>query len=189
MTRVLYTGSFDPITKGHMNIIDQASNLFDEVVVAVMRNAKKPNGFFTIEERAEILKKIYETCNNIKVVIGSGAAVDVATLHKCQAIVRGLRGLTDFDYEIEMASVNNDISEGNVNTVCFFADSNYQNVSSSMVREVFSLGKPITKYVHPIAEEAMHEKYEPVTTPDGPVLHLRRKEDGSKNTRNGITLL
>lgn len=158
MTKVLYTGSFDPITKGHMNIIEQASSLFDEVVVAVLQNAKKPNGFFTLEERLELVRKIYQTCDNIKVITGSGAAVDIATLHECKAIIRGLRGLTDFDYEIGMAGINKDISDGQINTVCLFADNNYQNISSSMVKEVFSLDKPISKYVDPIVEEAMEQK-------------------------------
>lgn len=158
MTKVLYTGSFDPITKGHMNIIDQASNLFDEVIVAVLQNSKKPNGFFTLEERIELIKRIYKTCDNIRVITGTGAAVDIATLYECKAIIRGLRGLTDFDYEIGMAGINKDISDGQVNTVCLFADNNYQNISSSMVKEVFSLNKPISRYVDPVVEEAMEQK-------------------------------
>lgn len=174
MTKVLYTGSFDPITKGHENIIKQASELFDEVIVAILRNPKKQNGFFTIEERLEILQKIYQTCENIKIITASGAAVDVATLHKCKAIIRGLRGLTDFDYEISMAGINKDISNGEINTICLFADNNYQNISSSMVKEVFTLGKPISKYVNPIVEQAMNEKYELVDTPSGKILSLRK---------------
>ncbi len=158
MTKVLYTGSFDPITKGHMNIIEQASTLFDEVIIAVLQNKNKPNGFFTLEERIELVKRIYQTCENIKVITGSGAAVDIATLHECKAIIRGLRGLTDFDYEIGMAGINKDISGGEINTVCLFADNNYQNISSSMVKEVFSLDKTISKYVDPIVEEAMLKK-------------------------------
>ena len=176
MTKVLYTGSFDPITKGHENVIEQASQLFDEVVIAILKNPKKPNGFFTIEERLEIIKKIYTTCENIQIITGSGAAVDIATLHKCKAIVRGLRGLTDFDYEIGMAGINKEISLGEVNTVCLFADNNYQNISSSMVKEVFTLGKPISRYVSPVVEEAVNGKYEVVETESGPILSLRRKE-------------
>ena len=176
MTKVLYTGSFDPITKGHENIIQQASELFDEVIIAVLKNPKKPNDFFTIEERLEILKKIYATCENIKVITGSGAAVDVATLHKCKAIIRGLRGLTDFDYEIGMAGINKDISNGEINTVCLFADNNYQNISSSMVKEVFTLGKPISRYVSSVVEEAMREKYVITETETEPILSLKRKE-------------
>ena len=176
MTRVLYTGSFDPITKGHENIITQASELFDEVIIAILKNPKKTIGFFTIEERIEILRKIYATCENIKIITGSGAAVDVATLHKCKAIIRGLRGLTDFDYEIGMAGINKEISNGEINTICLFADNNYQNISSSMVKEVFTLGKPISKYVNPIVEEAMNQKYEILETETGRILSLRRKE-------------
>lgn len=175
MTRVLYTGSFDPITKGHENIITQASELFDEVIVAILKNPKKTTGFFTIEERLEILRKIYATCENIKIITGSGAAVDIATLHKCKAIIRGLRGLTDFDYEIGMAGINKEISNGEINTICLFADNNYQNISSSMVKEVFTLGKPISRYVSPVVEDAMKEKYKVVETEQGPILSLRRK--------------
>lgn len=84
MTRVLYPGSFDPITKGHMNIIKQASDLFDEVV-AVLQNSSKKAGLFIIEERLEIIKELYKEVNNIKVVSGTGAAVDIAMLHECKA--------------------------------------------------------------------------------------------------------
>ena len=176
MTKVLYTGSFDPITKGHENIIKQASELFDEVVVAILKNPKKTNVFFTIEERLEILRKMYATCENIKIIAGSGAAVDVAILYECKAIIRGLRGLTDFDYEIGMAGINKEISNGEINTVCLFADNNYQNISSSMVKEVFTLGKPISRYVNSLVEQAMNEKYELIETDSGPILSLRRKK-------------
>ena len=177
MTKVLYTGSFDPITKGHENIIKQASELFDEVVVAILKNPKKTNVFFTIEERLEILRKMYATCENIKIIADSGAAVDVAILYECKAIVRGLRGLTDFDYEIGMAGINKEISNGEINTVCLFADNNYQNISSSMVKEVFTLGKPISRYVNSLVEQAMNEKYELIETDSGPILSLRRKKN------------
>lgn len=176
MKKVLYTGSFDPITKGHENIINQASELFDEVIVAVLKNSKKKNSFFTPEERVELIRKIYATCENIKVITSSEAAVDVAILYECKAIVRGLRGLTDFDYEIGMAGINKDISDGQINTVCLFADNNYQNISSSMVKEIFSLGKPVSKYVNPIVEEAMYKKSDAPNSEAGKTLALRREE-------------
>ena len=155
MTRVLYPGSFDPITKGHMNIIEQASKLFDEVVVAVLQNPGKGNGLFSIEERFTIIEKLYERMENVKVVTGNGAAVDVAMLHECKAIIRGLRGLSDYDYEVQLAHINKDISNGEVNTVCLFADSEYQFVSSSVVREVWKLDQDVSKYVDPIVEEQL----------------------------------
>ena len=158
MTKVLYPGSFDPITKGHMNIINQASQLFDEVVIAVLQNPMKKSGFFTLEERLEIIKELYKKANNIKVVFGEGAAVDIAILNECKAIVRGLRGLSDYDYEVQLAHINKDISNNKVNTVCLFADNEYQFISSSMVKEVFNLNKDIDKYVDPVVKQRMLKK-------------------------------
>ena len=147
MNKVLYPGSFDPITKGHMNIINQASDLFDEVIVAVLQNPNKKNTFFTIEERLEIIKELYDKIENVKVISGCDAAVDIAVLHGCKAIIRGLRGLSDYDYEVQLAQINKDISDNKVNTICLFADKDYQFISSSMVKEVFNLDKNISKYV------------------------------------------
>ena len=158
MTRVLYTGSFDPITKGHMNIIEQASKLFDEVVVAILVNPNKKNYLFTMEERLEIVQKLYEKTNNIKVISAQGAAVDIAILNECKAIVRGLRSLSDYDYEVQLQQVNKDISNGEINTICLFADKDYQFISSSVVKEVFALDKDISKYVPPIVQEKMKRK-------------------------------
>ena len=161
MSKVLYPGSFDPITKGHMNIVKQASELFDEVVIAVLQNPLKKNGMFTLEERLKMINKIYEKVENVKVVSGSGASVDIAILHECKAIVRGLRSLSDYDYEVQLQQMNKEISNGKVNTVCLFADSEYQFVSSSMVKEVFNLDKDISKYVDPVVKEKMLvKKYE-----------------------------
>ena len=122
MTKVLYPGSFDPITKGHMNIIEQASNLFDEVVIAVMQNHSKKSSLFTLEERLEMIRKLYQNMNNIKVISARGAAVDVALLNECKAIIRGLRSLSDYDYEVQLQQINKEISSNEVNTVCLFAD-------------------------------------------------------------------
>lgn len=155
MTRVLYPGSFDPITKGHMDIIWQASNLFDEVVVAVMQNYSKKISFFSIEERLEMIKYLYRDMSNIKVISGSGATVDVAIQNECKAIIRGLRSLSDYDYEVQLQQMNKEISDNKVNTICLFADKKYQFVSSSMVKEVLNLDKDISRYVDPIVRERM----------------------------------
>ena len=156
--KVLYPGSFDPITLGHMNIIEQAALLFDEVVVAVASNSSKKKSFFTPEERVKIIKEIYKKVDNIKVIQGAGATVDLAMLYNCKAIVRGLRGLSDYDYEVQLSQINKDISQGEVNTICFFADQKYQFISSSVVKEVFNLDKDITPYVHPYVKQKMYEK-------------------------------
>ncbi len=155
MSKVLYPGSFDPITKGHMNIINQASDLFDEVVVAILVNPSKKISMFSLEQRLEIIKEIFKNNDKIKVVSGSGAAVDIAILNECKAIVRGLRGLSDYDYEVQLAEINRDISNNKINTVCLFADKEYQFISSSMVKEVFNLNKDIDKSVDPFVKEKM----------------------------------
>ena len=155
MKRVLYPGSFDPLTLGHMNIINQAINLFDEIYIAILENRNKKEGMFTYEERLELIKKIYGNYPQVKVILAKGAAVDVALDHDCQAIIRGLRSLSDFDYEVGMQQINKEISHNKVNTICFFADKEYQFVSCSMVKEVFYLGKDISKYVDPTIEKAL----------------------------------
>lgn len=147
MTKVLYPGSFDPITKGHMNIIKQASTLFDEVIIAVMQNPLKKSSLFTLDERIKIIKELYKKIDNVSVISGNGAAVDIALMNECKAIIRGLRSLSDYDYEVQLADVNKDISDGKINTICLFADKEYQFISSSMVKEVFRLDKDISKYV------------------------------------------
>lgn len=155
MTKVLYPGSFDPMTKGHMNIVSQASNLFDEVIIAVMQNPLKKHGLFTLEERLEIIKELYQEISNIKVISVSGATVDIALLYECKAIIRGLRSLSDYDYEVQLQQMNKELSSNRINTICLFADKEYQFVSSSMVKEVFNLDKDISRYVDPIVQERM----------------------------------
>lgn len=157
MIKVLYPGSFDPITYGHMNIIEQACSLFDEVVVAVMYNSAK-NGMFSVEERVKLIDDLYKNNPKVKVVSDTGATIDLALKCGCSAIVRGLRTLSDFEYEIQMSQINKQLSDHRINTISLFAESNLENVSSSMVKEILSLDKDISGYVHPIVEKAMKEK-------------------------------
>lgn len=158
MTKVLYPGSFDPITKGHMNVIEKASRLFDEVVIAVMQNSKKRTSFFTVEQRMKLIKDIYQDADNIKVISGKNATVDIAILNECKAMIRGLRGVTDFDYEIQLANVNKELSNNEIETVCLFPDNKYQYISSTVVKEVFLLEKPIDKYVDKKVRIAMEKQ-------------------------------
>lgn len=158
MSRVLYAGSFDPITKGHMNIIKEASDIFDEIVVAVLQNPLKNTEFFNVEERLNVVKDLYKDDKNIVVVTSDKAAVDIALEYNCKAMIRGLRSLTDYDYEVGLNEINKDISGGKVNTICLFADSKYQFISSSMVREMFRLNKDISRYVEPLVEKEMIKK-------------------------------
>ena len=158
MKRVLYPGSFDPITKGHMNIIDQASSMFDEIIIVVMKNINKKEYFFDYEERVNIIRELYKDNPNITVITGTGATVDIAIDNNCCAIIRGLRSLTDYNYEVEMQQFNKEISNNKINTICFFADKEYQFISSSLVKEVFYLNKDISKYVDKLVIDKMNEK-------------------------------
>ena len=155
MKRVLYTGSFDPITMGHMNIVDQASEIFDEVLIAVLVNSNKKNYLFTLEERVDLIKEIYKDRDNVKVITSNKAAVDVVIENDCVAIVRGLRSLSDYADEVTNCLANKAASNNEVNTICFFADTQYQFVSSSMVKEMFKYDKDITNFVAPVVKKKM----------------------------------
>jgi len=157
MIKVLYPGSFDPITYGHINIIEQACNLFDEIFVAVMYNSSKST-MFSIEERVSLIQELYKNNSKVKVISYAGATIDLALQYNCNAIVRGLRTLSDFEYEIQMSQINKQLSENKINTISLFAESNLENVSSSMVKEILSLDKDISNYVPPLVEKAMNGK-------------------------------
>jgi len=121
-------------------------------------DSNKKNSFFKEEERLEIIKELYKENKNIKVIIGNSATVDVAVNNNCQGIIRGVRSFADFDYEILMQQINKEISNNKINTICLFADKEYQYISSSVVKEVFSLGKDISKYVSPYVALKMQKK-------------------------------
>ena len=153
MTKVLYPGSFDPITLGHMNIIEQAAYLYDEVIIAIMQNPMKRTHFFTMEERYEMISELYKHANNIDVVLGSGAAVDVALLHECKALIRGLRSENDLAEEMILNSANLRISDKKIRTALFLADEPYQFTSSTIVKEVLFLDKDVSHYLDPYINE------------------------------------
>ena len=157
MIRVLYPGSFDPITYGHINIIEQTCDLFDEIIVAVMHNPRK-SGMFTPDERVKLIADLYKNNPKIKVVSSDGATIDLALENNCKAIIRGLRTLTDFDYEIQMAQINKQISQNMINTISLFAEHDYENISSSMVKEILYLNKDVSRYVPSSVEQAMKDK-------------------------------
>ena len=158
MKKALYPASFDPITYGHMNVIEQAENLFDEVILAVMQNPSKKEPLFTVKERLSMLNEIYKEHKNIKIVSGSGATIDLAELYACQALLRGLRGLDDFSYEHKLARINRKLSDKKISTICLFPDIEVEHISSSTVKELASLDKDISEYVHPLVKRKVKER-------------------------------
>ena len=171
MTKVLFTGSFDPITKGHMDIIEQASNLFDEVLIGILINPEKKNAFFSQKERLEIIKEIYKTKKNVNVISSTKLGVDIAKENNCKIIIRGLRSILDFEYEYQLSLTNKDLSNNEINTICLFCKPEYQNISSSNVKQIFNLNRDVSKYVNSYVEKRMNEKKEQIKK-----LELKKEE-------------
>lgn len=137
--KALYTGSFDPITVGHMNIIERASRLYDSLTIGVIDNPSK-KAMFSLAEREEMIRATFGHIANVKVDHFSGLLADYVNANDYNVIVRGLRATGDFEYEIQMAQMNARLFNSSVETVFLMTDPKYSFISSSMVKEVSSLG-------------------------------------------------
>ena len=144
MRRAVCPGSFDPITNGHLDVIERASGLFDEVTIAVLSNSSK-TGLFTIEERIEMAKVAASHLPNVKVDTWSGLLVDYCKAHDIKAIVKGLRAVSDFDYELQMAQMNLQLK--GVDTLLMATKPTYSFLSSSLVREIARYGGDVSALV------------------------------------------
>ena len=145
-TKALYSGSFDPLTMGHMDIITRAAKLYDELVIGVGINPSKQS-MFTLEEREEMLRETFKDFENVSVDHFSGLLADYVNGNDFNVVVRGLRSATDFDYEIQMAQMNDRLFNDSVETVFLMTDPQYSYISSSVVKEVFTLGGDINGLV------------------------------------------
>ena len=145
-TKALYSGSFDPLTMGHMDIITRAAKLYDELVIGVGINPSKAS-MFTLEEREEMLRETFRDYENVRVDHFSGLLADYVNRNDFNVVVRGLRSATDFDYEIVMAQMNDRLFNDSVETVFLMTDPQYSYISSSVVKEVFTLGGDINGLV------------------------------------------
>ncbi|MBQ3322418.1 MAG: pantetheine-phosphate adenylyltransferase [Firmicutes bacterium] len=139
MTKALYSGSFDPLTMGHLDIIERAAKLYDELTIGIIGNPSK-QAMFTLEEREEMLKEVLKDYDNVNVDHFSGLLADYVNRSGFDVVVRGLRNTTDFDYEMQMAQVNDRLFNDSTETVFLMADPRYSFISSSVVRDVSSLG-------------------------------------------------
>lgn len=158
MKTAICPGSFDPVTLGHLDVIKRASALFDKVTVVVMVNLSKRPAF-TTEERIALLKKVTGGIRNVEIEAYSGLLADYASSKKATAIVKGLRVMSDFEYEFQMALTNSSLAPG-VETIFLPASIDCMFMSSSMVREVASRGRDISKFVpHQIADEILKKLY------------------------------
>lgn len=156
MLRAVYPGSFDPVTFGHLDIITRSARLVDELIVGVLvNNAKSP--LFSVEERVKILEKTVENLPNVKVIPFEGLLVEFVRKMKAQMVVRGLRAITDFEYELQMAQTNHKL-EPEVETIFLTTSLDYSYLSSSTVKEVAAFGGDISQFVPHIVIERMQEK-------------------------------
>lgn len=156
MRKAIYPGSFDPVTYGHLDIIQRASKLVDELVIGVLKNNAK-KGLFSTEERIEFLRRVTVDIPNVRIISFDGLLVDCAMEYGTHTIVRGLRAVTDFEYELQLAQTNKRLRP-DIDTVFLTTNVEYAYVSSSIVREIASYGGDISHFVPECIIEDVYKK-------------------------------
>lgn len=157
MTKIaIYPGTFDPVTRGHMDICERALKMFDQVVIGVADSlAKKP--FFDIDERTDLLNTVFKDSPGIIIKPFSGLLIDFAREADAEVIIRGLRAISDFEYEVQLAGMNRSLAD-EIETVFLTAAQRYAFVSSSLVREIAGLGGDVSEFLHPEVLRRLTEK-------------------------------
>ena len=159
MKRAVYPGSFDPVTYGHLDVIRRASEMFDELIVSVLNNKTK-TPLFSVEERVKILKEATKDIPNVRIDSFSGLLIDYAKANHIHVAVRGLRAITDFEYELQIAQTNRKLSKDELDTVFLTTSLEYAYLSSSSVKEIASFGGDISQCVPDFVAEIIYEKYQ-----------------------------
>ncbi len=155
-TLAVYPGSFDPLTNGHVDIISRGARLFDRIVVAILMNAEK-TPLFTTGERVDIARSVFQQHPNVEIDTFDGLLVDYVERRKAQVIVRGLRAVSDFEYEFQMALMNQRLNS-RIETVFMMPAEQYTYISSRLIKEVFSLGGKVEGLVPEIVERRLRDK-------------------------------
>ncbi len=158
MKRAVYPGSFDPVTFGHLDIIRRAAEIFDELTVSVLNNKLK-TPLFSVEERVKILREATKDIPNVKVDSFSGLLINYASENGFHISVRGLRAITDFEYELQIAQTNSKLSGGSLDTIFLTARLEYAYLSSSSVKEIACFGGDVSGCVPDFVAEMIYEKY------------------------------
>jgi pantetheine-phosphate adenylyltransferase len=160
VTRAIYPGSFDPLTNGHLDIIERSARLFDELIVAILTNPQK-TALFSVDERLEIMRQIVQPrFKNVRFDAFHGLLVDYAQKSQAQAIVRGIRAIADYEFEFEMALMNRRLNP-NVETVFMMPAESYSYLSSRLVKEVVTLGGSVKGLVPEMVEQLLVQKLKP----------------------------
>jgi len=158
MKRVVYPGTFDPITNGHIDLIERACKLFDSVVVAVAASSKK-NPLFTLEERVAQVEKVVSHLDNVEVCGFNILLADLIEEKNAQAVMRGLRAVSDFEYEFQLANMNRALSP-NMESLFLTPAEHLSYISSSLVREIASLGGDVSRFVPPSIKSDLKQKFD-----------------------------
>ncbi len=156
MRRAIYPGSFDPVTNGHLDVVERARKLFDEVIVAVAHNDEKQS-LFSLDERLEFLKQTLGRLENVRVAHFNGLLVDFARAQEASAVIRGLRAISDFEFEFQMALMNRKL-EAAVETIFLMPKEEYTYLSSRIVKEIARLGGDVSKFVAAPVAKALAAK-------------------------------
>jgi pantetheine-phosphate adenylyltransferase len=157
MRRAIYPGSFDPVTNGHLDVIERARNLFDEVIVAVASNVEK-EPLFTLEERLGLLQDSLGKIERVRISQFDGLLVEFAVAQKANAVIRGLRAVSDFEFEFQMALMNRKL-ESSVETIFLMPKEEYTYLSSRLVKEIARLGGNVSTFVPACAAKALGRKF------------------------------
>ena len=158
MNIAVYPGTFDPFTNGHKDLVQRAaSNIFDKVYICVAENSRKDT-LFSLDERIELARKSLSEIENIEVIGFNGLLVDFAKALKAKVILRGLRVVSDFEYEFQMSSMNKKLNNG-IESIFLTPSESYAFLSSSLVKEIAELGGDVSEFVSKEVKEALHKKY------------------------------
>ena len=157
LVRAIYPGSFDPLTNGHLDLIERGSQIFDELIVAVLSNAEK-DPLFTLGERLNMLEEMVKRYSNVKVDSFDGLLVDFAIAKNAKAVLRGIRAISDYEYELQMAWMNRKL-QPQIETVFMMPAEAYSYLSSRLVKEIFRLGGSVRELVPALVEQKLREKF------------------------------
>jgi pantetheine-phosphate adenylyltransferase len=157
LVRAIYPGSFDPLTNGHLDLIERGSKIFDELIVSVLCNAEK-DPLFTLAERLQMLEEMVKGYDNVRVESFDGLLVDYAMQKKAKAVLRGIRAISDYEYELQMALMNRKL-QPQLETVFMMPAEAYSYLSSRLVKEVFRLGGSVRGLVPELVEQRLREKF------------------------------
>ena len=158
MKAAIYPGSFDPVTFGHIDVINRAAEIFDELIVSVLDNKSK-TPLFSVEERVKILQEATKHLNNVKIDFFSGLLIDYAKEKNIKVAIRGLRAITDFEYELQIAQTNRILSNDQLDTMFFNTSLEYAYLSSSSVKEIASFNGDISQCVPEFVAKMIYQKY------------------------------